>query len=31
MTARDILLLPYRGLRWLLSTVMLALIDFYRT
>ena len=31
MTLRDILLLPYRALRWLLSTLMLALIAFYRT
>ncbi len=31
MTLREVLLLPYRGLRWLLSTLMLALIAIYRT
>lgn len=31
MTLRQFLALPYRALRWLLSTLMLALIAFYRT
>ena len=31
MTLRQLLALPYRSLRWLLSSLMLALIAFYRT
>ena len=31
MTLRQLLALPYRALRWLLSSLMLALIAFYRT